>query len=73
MSEKQCEHVEQCPIFKYFKRIAQRVYMDLYCLGDYERCERRKLRLANKPVPENLLPHGGTLWDEEYNLRQSPD
>jgi hypothetical protein len=35
----------------------------MYCQGDYETCERYQLRQQGKPVPENLLPHGGTLWD----------
>ena len=60
----QCEMVEGCPIFKYFKRYAIKVYMGMYCLGDYETCKRLQLRRAGQPVPENLLPHGGTLWDD---------
>ncbi|HEC21290.1 MAG TPA: hypothetical protein ENI95_00065 [Chloroflexi bacterium] len=60
----QCQFVEGCPIFKYFRRYAIKVYLEMYCEGNYERCRRRQLRLAGKPVPANLLPHGGTLWDE---------
>jgi hypothetical protein len=63
MDEK-CQYLEGCPMFKYFTRIAKKVYIDTYCQGDYERCARRKLRLAGEPVPANLLPHGGKLWDD---------
>jgi len=57
-----CENTETCPMFKYFRRVAQEVYRNLYCEGDFEICARRRLRLAGQPVPANLLPHGGKLW-----------
>lgn len=62
--DKECEYLEGCPMFRYFKRSAQRVYTQMYCQGNYARCERRKLRVTNQPVPESLLPFGGKLWDE---------
>jgi hypothetical protein len=65
MSEN-CSFIEGCPIFRYFRVSAKTVYMDMYCMGNFERCKRRKLRLAGQPVPDNLLPHGGTLWDPMY-------
>lgn len=58
-----CPFLEGCPIFKHFRRYAQQIYIDIYCQGDYEICKRRQLRLEGQAVPENLLPHGGTLWD----------
>ncbi|GAB4574263.1 MAG: hypothetical protein Kow0077_19880 [Anaerolineae bacterium] len=58
-----CENLEKCPIFKYFRKYAQQVYIDIYCQGDYSICKRYQLRQAGQPVPENLMPHGGTLWD----------
>jgi hypothetical protein len=61
----QCEYVEGCPMFKYFRSIAKKVYAEIYCLGDYEVCRRRQLRQAGEPVPQNLLPHGGKLWDDD--------
>lgn len=60
----QCEFIEGCPIYKHFRLQAQHVFRELYCEGDFAACERRKLRLAGQPVPANLLPHGGTLWQE---------
>lgn len=65
MTEKQvCEFIEGCPMFKYFRRIAKQIYMDTFCEGNPDICKRRQLRLAGEPVPMNLLPHGGKLWDD---------
>jgi hypothetical protein len=60
-----CLYLEGCPIFKYFRKFAKQVYIDIYCEGDYTICQRYNLRQADQPIPENLLPHGGTLWDED--------
>ena len=60
-----CQFVEACPMFKYFKRFAQKVYLSMYCEGYFADCKRRELRLAGKPVPETLLPNGSTLWNTE--------
>jgi hypothetical protein len=60
-----CENLERCPVFKYFRKFAKQIYIDIYCEGDYVICRRRQLWVEGKPVPENLLPHGGTLWDSD--------
>ena len=62
--DQSCEYLEGCPMFKYFREFVKQVYIDMYCMGMYEKCRRRKLRVAGKPVPENLLPYGGKLWKE---------
>lgn len=62
-----CEHLETCPMFKYFRKAAERVYRETFCEGDPSICKRRQLRNAGQPVPANLLPHGGKLWDD--NMR----
>ncbi len=61
--ELDCPYLEGCPLFKYFRAYAKKAYLRMYCQGDYETCERYLLRQQGKPVPENLLPHGGTLYD----------
>lgn len=68
MSEN-CPYVDGCPIFEYFCRAAKTVYMNLYCQGEYQNCERYKLRQAGEPVPNNLLPHGSTLWDDGVDIQ----
>lgn len=62
-----CNFLKGCTMFARFHRYARDAYIDMYCQGDYETCQRRRLRLAGKAVPENLLPFGGTLWDAESN------
>jgi hypothetical protein len=69
MSQTECDFIEACPIFQYFKRTAKKVYMRMYCRGEYHDCHRYRLRVAGEFVPENLMPHGGTLWDEERQDR----
>ena len=65
MAQAACEHVEGCPMFRYFRSTAKLIYQELYCLGNYADCERRKLRGSGKPVPANLLPNGCKLWRDE--------
>ena len=61
----ECEYIQGCPMFRYFCKIAQKVYVEVYCQGYFDVCARRQLRTSGKPVPDNLLPHGGTLWNDE--------
>ena len=57
-----CNFADNCPMFKYFSRIAELMYRMAYCEGDYEACARRKMRLSGNNVPENLGPQGAKLW-----------
>ncbi|NDJ76367.1 MAG: hypothetical protein GYB65_08910 [Chloroflexi bacterium] len=59
-----CQFLDGCPMFAYFCRAAKKVYREMYCEGDFAACARRQLRMENNPVPDNLLPHGSTLWDD---------
>ncbi len=61
----QCEYIEACPMFKYFRDYTKKVYARVYCQGKFGACERRKLRQQEQQVPQNLLPHGGKLWDDD--------
>jgi hypothetical protein len=57
-----CPFIEPCPMFKYFRKYAKVIYQNTYCLGNYEQtCARYKLRIAGKPVPPDLMPHGAML------------
>lgn len=60
-----CLYLEKCPIFRYFKHYAQVVYMEMYCQGNFQQCQRYQLRQKGEPVPDNPLPHDGTLWDDQ--------
>ncbi|MFC1960459.1 hypothetical protein ACFLYO_07090 [Chloroflexota bacterium] len=59
-AQKDCIYLESCVIFKYFCTYPQ-VYIEIYCQGDYQACERYQLRLAGQTPSDNLLPHGGLL------------
>jgi hypothetical protein len=65
MAQQACEYINGCPMFKYFCSVAKTVYADIYCRTNPDICERRKRRAAGKPVPDNLLPHGGKLWKDD--------
>jgi hypothetical protein len=52
-------------MFKYFRRVAQQIYMETFCQGYFDICERRKMRAKGQAVPDNLLPHGGLLWEND--------
>jgi len=67
--EQRCQFISGCPIFEYFNRTAKKVYLAMYCEGDYGRCQRRRLRMAGQPVPKDLLPYGGTLSYESERPR----
>jgi hypothetical protein len=60
-----CEYLEGCLILKYLRGFEKETYVEMYCEGTYVKCRRRKLHVAGKPVPENLLPYGGKLWEED--------
>jgi hypothetical protein len=36
----------------------------VYCEGEYEICERRKLRLLGQSIPDSLMPQGTKLWPD---------
>ncbi|MBN1963341.1 MAG: hypothetical protein JW910_01760 [Anaerolineae bacterium] len=65
MNDPECPFIEPCPIFKHFRRSAKKVYISTYCQGEYKTCRRYLLKQSGQTVPENLLPHGGTLWEDE--------
>lgn len=70
MTVRTCSYIESCPIYKYFRREAKRVFTNMYCEGDYHACARYSLRSEGQPVPENLLPHGSKLWPDGENPQQ---
>jgi hypothetical protein len=54
--------MEKCPIYgHFFLQSTKEAIIGLYCQGDYQRCERKKLKDAGQPVPEKLLPNGKSL------------
>ena len=60
-----CEFIDQCPIFRYFNRVAQLLYRKAYCQNEYESCARHIRYVADQPVPDYLMPQGHHLWSED--------
>jgi len=59
--EEICEFFEKCPIARYFKATGWTMFASRYCRDGYSaECARQKLRQANQPVPDHLLP-----WDHK--------
>ena len=57
--EKTCEHMAKCPIYTLFRsKSTKDVFITLYCQGQYQNCERKKLKDKGETVPEHLLPNG---------------
>ncbi len=57
-----CPRVATCPLFKQFSmKSSLKVWQAYYCDGEFDRCERWKLVVANQQVPLNLLPNGRHL------------
>ena len=59
----ECEYLDKCPVFeKSTTGVIKGVFAVMYCKGGkLEECERRKLKKADKDVPDNLLPSGDHL------------
>ena len=61
-AEKKCVWIETCPMFQYFRlESSKKVFVINYCEGNFEKCERKKLKDAGQTVPEKLLPNGRYL------------
>ncbi len=57
-----CEFLEKCPIFARFSSEGTANYwINMFCKGKNEKCERKKLRLAGQEVPQTMLPNGTHL------------
>ncbi len=54
-----CPHIASCALGRNVSmREALRVWQSFYCEGVFARCERYKLAVAGRPIPDKLLPNG---------------
>jgi len=54
-----CTFLEKCPFFNNLNLPSTgEILKKRYCKGEYEKCERYKLKTAGKDVPEKLWPNG---------------
>ena len=57
-----CEYMDKCPMFQKFEAESiLRFWIQNFCKGEHEKCQRKVLRKAGKEVPLNLLPNGTFL------------
>ncbi len=57
--EKKCMWYTVCPIKKFVDTGKLDInWVEKYCKGEWNRCERYKLELVGKNHPDNLLPDG---------------
>ena len=57
----ECEFLAKCPAWRLNADI-KFIWINNYCKGPkQERCARRRLAKAGKPVPDDLLPNNSRL------------
>lgn len=59
-----CSNMATCKIYNDLKSGVLAEYIRNYCVGDFQVCERYKLKATGQPVPPNLLPDGSVLPEE---------
>ena len=60
MAKNECDYLNTCSMFKHFVSNSEllQVFIKNYCKGNFEKCERKKIRDTGKMPPDNLLPNG---------------
>ncbi len=54
-----CPHTPSCALTRNISmQEALRVWQSFYCEGAFARCERYKLAVAGREIPDKLLPNG---------------
>jgi hypothetical protein len=62
MENKDCPNIVKCPLYAHLLLESTKdSIVGLYCKGDYEKCERKKLKDSGQTVPEKLMPNGKYL------------
>jgi hypothetical protein len=60
---KECKWYAVCPMKRYYEAgKLDSKWVELYCLGDWNKCVRYRMEEAGKPHPDWMLPDG-TLSD----------
>ncbi len=60
MPEVKCIYTERCPFFNnvVLPGFAKDMLIRKYCLGEFENCERKKIRDTGDKPADNLTPDG---------------
>ncbi len=68
-----CKYSVNCPIYQYFKTsAAKNMYRNKYCHGNFNECQRYKLRQQGQKPPERLLPDGNMLTEYHIKMAKKP-
>ncbi len=59
--QESCEYLVVCPMFAHFGEHNWKVYITLYCHGNFTVCRCRRLLANGESIPAGLLPYGGQL------------
>jgi hypothetical protein len=60
MKNKKCTYIAKCLFFNsaFLPDMIKEILVKRYCLGEFEKCERKKLMDRNEKVPDNMTPDG---------------
>jgi len=59
-----CKWYDLCPLHRFYEKgMLERKWIDLYCKGDWETCERYKMEEQGYPHPDWMLPDGSLNFD----------
>jgi hypothetical protein len=57
-----CPNYESCPVYGCFRlTTTKNAIISIFCEGNFENCERKKIKDNGGTVPEKLLPDGQYL------------
>ena len=56
-----CQLADECPVFALFRDPSHKVLREMFCLGEFGRCQRRQLLMAGRNAPSDMLPTGNLL------------
>jgi uracil-DNA glycosylase len=59
-----CKWYALCPLHRFYEQgMLDRKWIDLYCKGDWVRCERYKMEEQGYPHPDRMLPDGSMNFE----------
>jgi hypothetical protein len=56
-----CQFADECPVFEFLNDPSRKVVHEMFCLGEFGRCQRRQLLMAGGQAPPDMLPTGNLL------------
>jgi len=53
-----CHLADECPVYTLLGDPSRKAQRELYCLGEFGRCQRRQLLMSGQHAPDDMLPSG---------------